>query len=191
MNILCIDPSIRNLGVAVFSNRKTDRRETETGEFKLLSSATIKNPQPKASAREKRERKRRNSWVDDTDNMVNKLRQWRINQPYAPEPDLVLIELPRVFQSEKGLAANNSGSIMKLAFCVAVLRSYFHHHTSSKVELIPVNRWKGTVPKHITQRRIKKHWGWQGGKRDHNEADAVGIGDYYIRKVLNSPVDRK
>ena len=50
------------------------------------------------------------------------------------------------------------------------------------VELVPVRDWKGSVPKHITLKRIQRAWGWRG--MDHNIADAVGIGDWYIRKQL-------
>ncbi|KKK77481.1 hypothetical protein LCGC14_2853180, partial [marine sediment metagenome] len=52
-----------------------------------------------------------------------------------------------------------------------------------EVTLVPVPKWKGNVPKEITMDRSRKHWGWRG--EDHNEGDAVGIGDWYFRKYLN------
>ena len=55
-----------------------------------------------------------------------------------------------------------------------------------EVTLYPVSVWKGTTPKEITQKRMTRYWGWDPNAKgsSHDEADAIGIGDYHIRRVL-------
>jgi len=50
------------------------------------------------------------------------------------------------------------------------------------VMLVPVNKWMGNRPKHVTKKRVEKHWNLT--RADHNETDALGIGDWFVRKVL-------
>ena len=93
--------------------------------------------------------------------------------------DKVVIELPEAWgSSDRSVAAMNS--VLKLSVLVGAIRYMFAIEAGIAVELVTVRQWKGQVPKEVTIRRIRKHWGWTG--RDHNEADAVGIGDWYLRK---------
>lgn len=103
----------------------------------------------------------------------------------------VVIERPQVFMSGKGQAAGNAGSILKLTGLVYTIYGSLGLVGISggkvvkagvDVMLVGVSKWKGQTPKRITQRRIMKHW--RVLCEDHNEADAVGIGDWYIRKHL-------
>lgn len=97
-----------------------------------------------------------------------------------------LIEMPQAFHSERSQAA--MGSVIKLAFLVG----QFHQLLTVRgieVELVLVSKWKGNVKKEITRQRVNRHWGWD--KKDHNECDAVGIGDWYFRKHLRlKPIRR-
>lgn len=91
--------------------------------------------------------------------------------------DVVAIELPD-YRTE---AASNSGALEKLVAFVFSLRARMS--PVARVVLVPVRKWKGNLPKEITQRRVAKRWNWQG--TDHNEADAVGIGDWLIQNSAN------
>jgi len=93
----------------------------------------------------------------------------------------VVIELPHTYAAGKGTVARNSGAIMKLGALVFSIRSTALME-GVDVTLVSVAKWKGNLPKKITQKRIRTRWGWEG--KNHNEADAVGIGDWYIRKSL-------
>ncbi len=93
----------------------------------------------------------------------------------------VAIELPDHYSSAKGEAAKNSDAILKLIFQVATIRStILSLIPSCEVILIPVRKWKGSQPKHLTQRRIRNHWHFENV--NHNICDAVGIGDWLLRK---------
>lgn len=191
IQVLAIDPSIRALGYALFSLNITRKKSQlhlpipgspiylESGVLTLapamamLAQSKI-NPSLTGSA---------SAWIAKADCMVKRLREL-----FPPVPPLqrVLIELPRHFPSLKGQAAQQSSAILKLMFLVSALRAeYQNQQENIEVHLISVNRWKGTVPKSITQRRVQKHWQLPPSLTDdHNEWDAIGIGDFYLRRAL-------
>lgn len=86
---------------------------------------------------------------------------------------MVVIECPDYIR-HGGVVAD----VMKLQGFVFALRERLRH--DYQVELLPVHRWKGQVPKTVTIQRIRRRYGWMGN--DHNEADAIGIGDWWWRK---------
>lgn len=74
-------------------------------------------------------------------------------------------------------------------FLVASLRQAIkQQQKEGKVILVPVSKWKGTVKKHITQRRLRRPLPPHYAKiplsalENHNEADAIGIAKYYSEK---------
>lgn len=81
------------------------------------------------------------------------------------------------FHSAKGIAAQNSDAILKLCFLIGGICSKF-----KDTHLIPVQRWKGNLPKEITQKRAEKFFGITGFKS--HAADAVGLGQYVIENNL-------
>lgn len=97
--------------------------------------------------------------------------------------EIVVSEFPEVWGSSgRGGAANASGDLLKLAgFCYAARQAILDHFSGVQWEFVPVSKWKGQTPKELTQMRIKRAWNWKG--QNHNEADAVGIGDWVIRKA--------
>lgn len=166
--LLCIDPGTGTTGWAIFE----------------LDPA--KNPELVESGIYKTSKK--GDWIKHIDEILSRFDGRNIGL----EVSIVLIEQPRIFMSGKGQASNNSGAIMKLMGLVFALRQYFldvykYHFAlraadkEIKVHLVPVNRWKGNAPKHITAKRVKRYWGHAG--QDDNETDAIGIGDWYIRKM--------
>lgn len=166
--VICVDPGTRVMGWAHFS-----------GASPVLKGSGFIRCAPGKDL----------SWIDHVDSQVRQFESLvnRIGLGYAANPTtsarypgMLICELPGVQGGAAGEAAKNSGDILKLMALVFALRE---RATSLGLDtqLVPVNIWKGQVPKEITQMRVKKHWGWLGS--DHNEADAVGIGDWYYRKV--------
>jgi hypothetical protein len=92
--------------------------------------------------------------------------------------EIVVCEHPEVFNSGRGAAANASGDILKLTgLCYSLRQVALDRVTWA---FAPVSVWKGQVKKQVTELRIRRAWGWRG--TDNNEADAVGIGDWVVRK---------
>lgn len=159
MNILlAIDPSICDLGWALFQTFPS------TKQAKLLKADNIAQPSFE-------------SLEDRSDTAAHILTN------LTPPPSQAIIELPDHYSSAKGQAARNSDAILKLMFQVATIRTtLLHSLPACQVTLIPVRRWKGTQPKHITQRRILTHWNFTN--TNHNICDAVGLGDWFLRKRM-------
>lgn len=155
--VLCIDPGLKTTGWALF--KVNDLHD----EGRYIESGVIVRPRQKCD------------WMFRLDNVRLKIR----NIVEAKKATKVVIERPQVFLSGKGQAAQNSSAILKLTGLVFAI-----YGTLSEVDvmLVGVTKWKGQTPKRITQRRIMKHW--KVLCKDHNEADAVGIGDWFIRKYL-------
>jgi len=161
-HILTIDPGTKNVGWAIFGLRSRNQAV-------LIDSGFIKIP-----SKEKDWTKRIDTICVDLLNIY-----WHHHLHFAH----LLIELPRVFGSHKGQAASNSGSVGKLMACVFQIKGVISREFPQfDIDLIPVNQWKGNIPKHITEQRILKYWGYQGKTSD--ESDSIGIGDWYIRRKL-------
>lgn len=153
MTILCLDPSIRALGWAVF---------VIGGETPKLTAYNVKKLNLEGE-----------SWIVRAKVMLEVVKD--LENEYCPAH--IYIETPSHYSAGKGEVARNSGAILKLMFLVGAVYGAF----KDQVTLLPVSRWKGNVPKEITQRRMLKRWNATG---DHNAIDAVGIGDYVISQKL-------
>lgn len=150
---LCVDPSVRNVGHAIFAK---DEKSAFLCSFGVFHPKSI---DWRARALEVRD------FVRET------ARGAGVSEIYVEEP--------HHYDGGKGTVARNSGSILKLMLVVgAVLGGCSDSETN--VTLISVQTWKGNLPKEITQKRVLRAWGVSG---DHNAIDAVGIGDYLVRRV--------
>lgn len=159
--LLCVDPSLTRTGWAFFAWR-------DDAGWKLHSAGVFK------------QRRCTNEWVATMDKMVSQLREKLFVLRDEWEGRIViLVEQPELMLGGRGLAAHNSGAVMKLTAMVFTVRARCAE-LGLPCKLIPVSRWKGQVPKEVTQQRVRRYWGWSG--TDHNEADAVGIGDWWVRK---------
>lgn len=155
--IISIDPSICSLGWAEFSlnNSKQTAILKDTGSIHL----------------------NKGTWIERLDTMINRLLYFLSGNL------IVLIELPHIYTvGQRGIAAGNSESIMKLCAFVFALRESLLHNPNCKVILITVQKWKGNLPKVRTAARMKKHWKFESDNDDI--VDAVGIGSYYIKEIL-------
>lgn len=158
--ILCIDPGTRHTGIAVFAI--DEARE----EGRLLKCFAI---DVKKSA---------GDWEVRVEIMLEQV----LKSCLLERPDRVFIEQPALFLSTaKGQAASNSGAVLKLVATVYYLAGALRTK-GYKVTFVPVRKWKGNVPKTITAKRVLRFWNCRSG--NNNITDAVGIGDYHIRKVL-------
>lgn len=160
MRLLAIDPGTRRTGWAVF-------QVDLVAKYVCSSVIEIKNKEL--------------SWIQRIDFIVIKV----FNLLSSYKIDRVIIEQPETFiGSQRGNAAANTGTVAKLMALVFAIRTAVKYYKKRKVEvvLIPVRKWKGNVPKEVTQKRIKRYWGLDIESLD--EADSIGLADYYVRKVL-------
>lgn len=90
----------------------------------------------------------------------------------------VWCEWPSNFMgSKKGIAALHSNSLLKLSFLIGQICARIHG-----VNLLPVQQWKGQLPKEVTRARAERFFGMKGFKS--HAADAVGMGQYIIENKL-------
>lgn len=90
------------------------------------------------------------------------------------KPDEVVVERPKMWGGKVSEGANNSESLLILSTMVGALVGMFYEASPDLPVRLPTpSNWKGDLPKHITQRKVKEHYGYEA-KSDH-EADAIGI----------------
>lgn len=166
MKVLCVDPSVRSLGWASFV-------ETPCGSgMKLTGSGSI---QARKASLDRRGEEAFVPWLGAVDWMTEAVEEVFL----AEGADICVIEWPEVQASSAGKAALNTGGafvLMSIAVSIRCMLAW----NGVEVLAVPVRRWKGQTPKRVTVQRIKKHWGFVA--QDSDEADAVGIGDWYCRK---------
>lgn len=90
----------------------------------------------------------------------------------------VLIEEPSFFQSEGGQLCARSGGLVKLAVSYGALLCMIERAHHIPVVPIPVNDWKGQLPKSVTLKRIENVIGKKFLLSDTHVCDAIGIGLY-------------
>jgi hypothetical protein len=175
--VVAIDPSIRVTGYSVmYSARK---RKDGSRRFKLIRSGLIcpvLRPWYKLASWGK--------WdvVYDRIDVVTKGATPRI---LPPSNGLVVavVEQPVVMLgSRRGKAAANSGDLVCLAACAASVRQHARN-CGAFTKMVPVQQWKGNLPKAITRRRMQREWAIPKDM-DHNEVDAIGLGDWAIRRFF-------
>lgn len=103
----------------------------------------------------------------------------RIVFTFNRKPTVIAIELPKYMQSPTGHASASSGNLttlfMAVASCVAV-----QWQEEIKLKLVPVNDWKGTMPKDLVKKRICKKLSCSKSAYSSHEWDAIGIGLYCL-----------
>ncbi len=82
----------------------------------------------------------------------------------------IYIEYPSVFGG--GVAAQ-SGAVVKLAVMVGYIAGKCK---VSYIEFVPVNKWKGQMPKDVVEKRVKRLL--PGCKATSHAVDAIGIALY-------------
>jgi len=164
--IFAIDPSVNSCGWALFENED------------LLKSGTIRslNDAPE------------HAYDDRVEWMLLQLDQVLVDtQFFVSETETgnlyrsIVIEKPCQWGAYKSTASQHSGSLQVLTLLVGAMFGHFLGYLSTQVVLIPVSTWKGQLTKDITQRRMELKY--LRKFKTNDEADAVGIGDYYYKNI--------
>ena len=93
----------------------------------------------------------------------------------------LIIEMPEVWGGFKAAMSTKTGVLHKLFFFVGALWQWGRESGLSPI-LVPVREWKGQLPKEITRKRVEDKFCIK--TKNTHEADAIGLGLYYLRKVI-------
>lgn len=107
------------------------------------------------------------AWLADERNQVSM---------FYPDHVELLIEFPMLMQSTAGIAANRGGGTLKLAFLVGAICAL---PVWDSYRIFTPMEWKGQLPKHVVEQRIRKTLGAARCAKLQivkDEWDAVGIG---------------
>lgn len=99
------------------------------------------------------------------------------------QDDILVLEWPAFFGSEKGQVAASMGHTLGLAAVDAYIAGFFRLPPNN-VKFITANQWKGNISKEITRKRFFHRLGQkQIFKVDHNAVDAVMLLHEYARRA--------
>lgn len=155
--LLAVDPSINTLGWAIF----------DIPAKHLYASGTLKTDK---AARQK-------SLQERIANTIRELKE--IIEADLPDIESVVIEEPQQWGAYKSVASQHAGSLMGLYLTVGTLFGVFYE-LDKEVSLVKVSQWKGNLPKHLTIKRVNQRFDTQLTMADNNEADAIGIGAFWL-----------
>lgn len=86
----------------------------------------------------------------------------------------IFIEYPAYFDSAAGSMVAKKGDLLKLTFLVGVITGFLE---PKQTILVPVNKWKGQLPKFVVANRVKDIVGPKlFNKLKSHDIDACGIG---------------
>lgn len=91
------------------------------------------------------------------------------------------IENAKLMKSGKGIVAADSGALVKLSQTIGRITQILVD-AGCKVELIEVAKWKGTLPKEVCERRIRRQLPRIPEKESNHAIDAIGIGLFMLGK---------
>lgn len=150
---VAVDPSINNLGIAIFSKN-------------VLISYHLIHPN-----RENQEA----TYLVKARDMCNKVRTV-FNQCIQADPLMVLVtEVPEHFGTS-GYISRETGSVFKLTFVCGMIYGIAENTIAYRPSI-----WKGQMSKEIVRNRLVKDYPNKGFETlDHNIIDAIGIGHKYI-----------
>ena len=99
--------------------------------------------------------------------------------------DHVAIEYPKVFGGATNMAIAMRGDIVKLAWFVGYICGAIVTNRCVTYELVPVNTWKGQLPKSVIENRVRKIFPDPENKLSikGHAIDAVGIGLFLKGKM--------
>lgn len=153
---MSVDPGLSGTGYAVWGRKPLGDREKPN----LIEAGILKCSDP---------------------DYVQKLRS--ISEQFADlvtevKPVVCFLEEPSFFQSAGGQVSASSGSLVKLSFLVGALFNVVEG-SGFLCKLVPVNTWKGQLPKTLVAERIQAIM-----RRSFvsHEYDAVGIGLHMLGK---------
>ena len=187
-NLIAIDTGLSALGWAAWKKVKvtTSRRDPGSDPRPPDSCGIISVPSRIARQNRSSDPKvNKVSWVGNAEYLHGRFREVVLE---LYDPDVVAIEWPE-FRSgtSKGLAAAAGDALTKLAMCAGCHAEQAWSYGATP-RLVPVNHWKGMLPKDTVERRIDRAVGLiaaDGSKVSSHAVDAVGIGFY----AMGYPMD--
>ncbi len=165
MNILSIDPSIRNIGFAIL--------QVEDKQVKLLHNFTYYASQTASP-------------LQVCDVAYRIIRQHLIEQDIAIIKRLI-IEYPQFMMGDKGLIAAQKGYTLDLAMMCGYMAAKFNLGSMRTYFFTPM-AWKGTAPKTATQAKFKRTFPDIEPHSEHS-VDSAMLGYFYcnIAKLIEPP----
>lgn len=148
-----MDPSINNLGIAIFSDNE-------------YVTAQLIHPKPI---------NREATYLVKARDMCNKVREI-YEKAKSVDPKIMLVtEVPEHF-GISGYISRETGSVFKLTFVCGMI-----YGIADEVVAYQPSKWKGQMSKEIVRNRLVRTYpGMDIEKLDHNIVDAIGIGHKYI-----------
>lgn len=150
MLILGIDPSVKNVGIALY--------DTDTEELKLDCFHPIREGKSRAQ-------------------VANQIvRHIWVGVLQGKKVDSMVLEYPQFEDSERGIVAMKQGYILDLAFIVGFLGSSFGV-SAGKIHTPSVKEWKGNTPKAAIEVRFYRRFPHLAGAKilDHEFEAAMLI----------------
>ncbi len=100
---------------------------------------------------------------------------------------MVFVEEPQFMEGGRGIVAARGGDLVKLCLLAGMVVGQFSSSSRDLlVRYVPVIEWKGSLPKDVTDRRVRaklRGTGWEPSGTTTHEIDAVGLG-LYVKGVL-------
>ncbi len=149
-----VDPGLGGTGLAFWSNRTWSEK---------VPPLEIKNLYAEGHT----------LWTDSANSLVKKFKA----EIEARTVTRVYIEWPKFFSgSVKGWTATTQGDIFKLSYLIGMFAEVCRQ-LGIEVILVPVNDWKGQLPKRVVEQRIRaKIPGVLALRPTTHSWDAIGIG---------------
>lgn len=157
--LMSIDPSINNLGVAIW-----DLTKSELLFWKLVH--------PKKEFKQNEYEKSWSMYCQLLDFAVD----YGVNR--------IICEVPEHW-AVAGFQARETGSIQKLMFVCGMI--YSMRSGLDEMQLIPPRGWKNQLPKKVVANRLKDDYvkyGIDMTVLDENVMDSIGIGHFYIHGTV-------
>jgi Holliday junction resolvasome RuvABC endonuclease subunit len=160
MNILSIDPSVRNIGVAIL--QLEDKKLKQVLEYTWHCPDDIKD-----------------QLVRLANNAYIHICRWIGVIKF----DYIVIEYPQFMMGDKGLIAAQRGYTIDLAFISGYLAAKFNTQGSQIFIYTPM-QWKGTKPKSATQAAYERlNFGTRTCNPTEHSIDAAMLGHFFATKA--------
>jgi len=162
--LLSVDPGTEAIGVAVWGDI---RYTPENRVMRTLIEGLVIRPQSMKWA-----------WHDKVLSMTQQLEEFVGDFNFH----ILAIEWPHIMGGARGMAANQGGTLLKLAYSVGAIAQWCQSRRRCDVLVCPVFQWKGQLPKSVVAKRIRKRLTASeiavlSGNESH-DWDACGIGLY-------------
>ena len=158
--LISIDPSINNVGIAIWELPKLGYLINGLMMHKLVH--------PKVG--------QRSNEYDKSLSVLDQIKE--LIQEY--EVNRMILEVPEHW-AVAGFEARETGSIAKLMLVVGLI--YSLKHELDELKIVKPREWKGQLPKQVMENRLREDYNDIGvdlAALNPNVVDAIGIGHFYI-----------